>query len=232
MTGAPGPSYPGAGLRNVAQLSRSWGVVHFSDGKSVWANVQSGRPAGVVLAEPGAAPQERRPVAARAPRHRRFATGDPEQAHAFLRTVYGPLTLHLADADPDGFHLEYDGVATHRFAVERVRHATAVESLFAPADALVAVHPLAGSLRLTSRRDELGAGPGDVLLCDASTDVRVTSPHLDVEVVRLDAVAVARVVTELTGFAAPTMPIELCGRSPRPKPHSGGPRSRTCAATC
>jgi AraC-like DNA-binding protein len=201
-----GTVLPGTGLRDVARLSRSWGVVHYGDGKSVWANLPSGRTTRVVAAEPF----ERRPVAVKAPRRRRFATGDPEQAHAFLRTVYGPLTLHLADADPNGFHLEYDGVATHRFAVERVRHATAVESLFAPADALVIVHPLAGSLRLTSRRDELRAGPGDVLLCDASTDVRIVSPHLDVEVVRLDAAAVARVVTELTGFAAPTMPIDLC----------------------
>ena len=116
----------------MARLSRSWGVLHYGDGKSVWANLPSGR------AAPGPWPprpaRERRPVAVKAPRRRRFATGDPEQAHAFLRTVYGPLTLHLADADPNGFHLEYDGVATHRFAVEHVRHATAVESLFAPAD--------------------------------------------------------------------------------------------------
>jgi AraC-like DNA-binding protein len=206
----PGRVTPGAGLRNVARLSRSWGVLHYADGKSVWANLPSVRTTKIEPVEAGTAPPESHPVAVRAPRRRRFATADPEQAHAFLRTVYGPFTLHLADAELNGFHLEYDGVATHRFAVERVRHATAVESLFAPADALVAVHPLAGSLRLTSRRDELRAGPGDVLLCDASTDVRITSPHLDVEVVRLDAVAVARVATELTGFAAPTLPIELC----------------------
>ncbi len=206
----PATVTPGPGLRNVARLSRSWGVLHYADGKSVWANLPSGRTTRLTPAVTGSAAPAPHPVAVRAPRRRRFATADPEQAHAFLRTVYGPLTLHLADADLDGFHLEYDGVATHRFAVERVRHATAVESLFAPADALVAVHPLAGSLRLTSRRDELRAGPGDVLLCDASTDVRITSPHLDVEVVRLDARAVTRVVTELTGFRAPTLPIELC----------------------
>lgn len=105
-----GTVLPGTGLRDVARLSRSWGVVHYGDGKSVWANLPSGRTTRVVAAEPA----KRRPVAVKAPRRRRFATGDPEQAHAFLRTVYGPLTLHLADADPNGFHLEYDGVATHR----------------------------------------------------------------------------------------------------------------------
>ena len=205
----PGAFAVGPGLRAVARSSRTWGVLHYADGKSVWAHVPAER---AVAGPPASRPvrAERPPASISAPRRRRFATGDPEQAHAFLRTVYGPHTLHLADTDLAGFHLEYDGVATNRFAVEHVRHATAVESLFGPAESLVVVHPLTGELRLTSRRDELRAGPGDVLLCDAATDLRIFSPRLDVEVVRLDPVAVARVVAELTGFDAPTLPIDLC----------------------
>lgn len=206
---SPEPVTPGHGLRAVARVSRSWGVLHYPDGKSVWAHLPAeravARPAG-----PRRVPDERSPASVTAPRRRRFATGDPEQAHAFLRTIYGPHTLHLVDPDAAGFHLEYDGFATNRFAVEHLRHATAVESLFAPAEALVVVRPVAGELRLTSRRDELRAGPGDVVLCDAATDLRIASPRLDVEVVRLDPVAVARVVAELTGFDAPTLPIDLC----------------------
>jgi AraC-like DNA-binding protein len=203
----PGAVTPGPGLRAVARLSRTWGVLHYADGKSVWAHLPVER-----MVRPAVAlgREERPPASVTAPRRRRFATGDPEQAHAFLRTIYGSHTLHLADTDLAGFQLEYDGVATNRFAVEHVRHDTAVECLFGPAEALVVVHPLAGELRLASRRDELRAGPGDVLLCDAATDLRLVSPRLDVEVVRLDPVAVARVVAELTGFDAPTLPIDLC----------------------
>lgn len=205
----PGAFAAGAGLRRVAHLSRTWSVLHYADGKSVWAHVSLER----AVARPPAARairEQRPPASVTAPRRQRFTTGDPEQAHAFLRTIYGPHTLHLGDTEPAGFHLEYDGVATNRFTVERVRHASAVESLFAPAESLVVIHPLAGELRLTSRRDELSAGPGDVLLCDAATDLRIASPRLDVEVVRFDPVAVARVVAELTGFDAPTLPVDLC----------------------
>jgi AraC-like DNA-binding protein len=207
--GRPGAFAVGAGLRAVARRSRTWGVLHYADGKSVWAYLSTER-----AAAPPTAPQpvrlDRSHASIMVPRRRRFATGDPERAHAFLRTVYGPHTLHLADPDLAGFHLEYDGVATNRFAVERIRYGTAVESLFAPAESLVVVHPVAGELHLTSRRDELHAGPDDVLLVDAATDLRIASPQLDVEVVRLDPGAVARVVAELTGFDAPTLPVSLC----------------------
>jgi AraC-like DNA-binding protein len=204
----PGVVTVGRGLRAVARRSRTWGVLHYADGKSVWAHL----PTEPVVARPLARPVRslRPPASITVPRRRRFVTGDPEQAHAFLRTVYGPLTLRLADPDLAAFHLDFDGVATNRFAVERIRHATAVECLFAPAESLVVVHPLEGELHLTSRRDELRAGPGDVLLCDAVTDLRIAAPRLDVEVVRLDPVAVARVAAELTGFDAPTLPIDLC----------------------
>ena len=205
----PGAFAAGPGLSRVARVSRTWSVLHYPDGKAVWAQLPLER----AVAHPAAARATREwrpPTSVTAPRRRRFTTGDLEQAHAFLRTVYGPHTLHLGDTDLAGFHLEYDGVVTNRFAIERVRHASAVESLFAPAESLVVVHPLAGELCLTSRRDELRAGPGDVLLCDAATDLRIAAPRLDVEVVRFDPVAVARVVAELTGFDAPTLPVDLC----------------------
>ena len=206
----PGTFSPGSGLRAVAGLSRSWGVLHFADGKAVWAHLPLDLPTRRPPARTPYARSERPPASVTVPRRRHFATSDPEQAHAFLRTVYGPHTLHFGDQDFAGFHLEYDGIATNRFAVEHVRHDTAVEALFAPAESLLVIHPLAGELRISSRRDELRAGPGDVVLCDAATDVRLVATRLDVEVVRLDPGAVARVVAELTGFDAPTLPIDLC----------------------
>ena len=205
----PGAVVDDRGLRAVAELSRAWGVLHHADGKAVWAHL----PPAPISRRASVSRVDRpdRPSAlVTAPRRRRFATGDPEQAHALLRAVYGSVALHLTDPDLVGFHLEYDGVATNRFAVERIRHTTAAEYVFGAADALVVVHPLRGELRLTSRREELRAGPGDVLLCDAGTELRIVSRSLDLEVVRLDPVAVARVVAELTGFDAPTLPVDLC----------------------
>jgi AraC-like DNA-binding protein len=211
--GVAGNFSAGRGLHAVARRSRSWGVLHYGDGKTVWAHLPFDRarpPAPTVVDEPHTVLRDRPPTRLAAPRRRRFTTADPEQADAFLRTVYGSNTTRFADIDLSGYHLEYDGVATRRFGVERIRQSADVESLFAPADALVVLHPLAGSLRVSSRRDELSAEPGDVLLFDAGTDVRLVSAHLDVEAVRLDSAAVARVAAELTGFDAPTLPIDLC----------------------
>ena len=77
----------GPGLRDVARLSRSWGVLHYADGKSVWANLPSepdghrprllvagrtgGRPHPVAVRPPTAAVRDRRPRAGpRLPAHR------------------------------------------------------------------------------------------------------------------------------------------------------------------
>jgi AraC-like DNA-binding protein len=203
----PGTVVAGYGLRELARRSRSWGVLHYADGKGVWAHLPLRR---IGTPAPASGAGELPRVAVSVPRRRRLVTADPEQAHAFLRTIYGAHTLHLADADLGAFHLEYDGFATHRFAIEHIRQAAPVEGLFAPASALVAIHPLAGEVRIMGRRDELRAGPGEVLLCDAATDLRIVSPRLDAEVVRLDPGAVARVVAELTSFDAPTLPVGLC----------------------
>jgi AraC-like DNA-binding protein/anti-sigma regulatory factor (Ser/Thr protein kinase) len=206
----------GRGLRTVARLSRTWGVLLYGDGKAVWAQVPLVRvrtAARTVDADP--APEPPRPptaatvTAVTAPRRRRFATADPEHAHAFLRSVYGEHTLRLSGAEESpGFHVEYDGVATNRFAAERLTHGAAVEGLFPPTDAVVVAHPLDGDLRITTRREELRAGPGDVVLWGAGTDTLIGSSRLDVEVVRLAPATVARVTAELTGLDLPAMPFD------------------------
>jgi AraC-like DNA-binding protein len=134
------------------------------------------------------------------PRRQRYATADPEQAHEFLRTIYGEHTLHLsAGADSAAFHLDYDGITTNRFAVERVAHTVPFEGRFAPADELVVAHPLTGDLGVASGRAAQRALPGDLLLLDAGVGPGVDWTRLDVEAVRLDRAAVARVVADITG---------------------------------
>src|SRR5690349_264211 len=107
----------GQGLHLVGHLSRSWGVLHYADGKAVWAVL---RPAPRVTAtvvrareEPpeiddsteevarrlwrGPVPTDARSAATvTAPVRHRYATADPEQAHDFLRTIYGEHTLRLS----------------------------------------------------------------------------------------------------------------------------------------
>jgi AraC-like DNA-binding protein/anti-sigma regulatory factor (Ser/Thr protein kinase) len=210
----------GHGLRTVARLSRIWGVLLYDDGKAVWAQLPP-TPRVRPSPPPATATRVRAPqprptpagvAAVSVPRRRRFATADPELAHAFLRTVYGEHTLRLAAADePPAFHLEYDGIVTDRFAVERLTHVGTVEALFATGDALVVVHALDGDLRVRSRTEEVRAQPGDVVLCATGGDILVGSTRLDVEVVRLPAPTVARVVAELTalGLDAATVPAHL-----------------------
>ncbi|MDT7579138.1 MAG: hypothetical protein QOK35_402, partial [Pseudonocardiales bacterium] len=149
----PDPADPdaprGRGLRTVARLSRTWGVLLYGDGKAVWAQLPPTRErAATEPVDPGAHELRRpatvgSPTAVTTPHRRRFATADPEHAHAFLRGVYGEHTLRLSGADePPGFPLEYDGTSTDRFAIARITHGAAVEGLFAPADAVVVTHAL------------------------------------------------------------------------------------------
>jgi AraC-like DNA-binding protein len=199
-------------LRTVARLSRRWGVLRYGDGKAVWAKLPLAppSPARPVPARPGprrvlSGAREAVGAGVTAPRHRRFATADPEHAHAFLRSLYGEHTLRWSG--PTGFHLEYDGFVTNRFAVEHLRHGASVEGLFAPDDAVVVVHVLAGDLRIDRGREELRARAGDVVLCASGTALRLDSSALEAEVVRLPATAVARVAAELVGFGAPSVPL-------------------------
>lgn len=216
----PDPADPdaprGHGLRTVARLSRTWGVLLYGDGKAVWAQLPPTRGRAVTEPADPAAHGLRRPVAVgsptavTAPHRRRFATADPEHAYAFLRGVYGEHTLRVSGADEHpGFHLEYDGTSTDRFAVERITHGATVDGLFASADAVVVTHVLDGDLLVGSRHDELRAGPGDVLLCGSGADMALRSVRLDVEIVRFAPAAVARIAAELTGFDAPSVPFDL-----------------------
>jgi AraC-like DNA-binding protein/anti-sigma regulatory factor (Ser/Thr protein kinase) len=225
----------GRGLQAVSRLSRSWGVLHYDDGTAVWAQL----PPSPRTLTPTAADDRDRvrlpsdPAAGAAAnavtpsRRRRLVTADAEHAHAFLRSVYGEHVLRLSGMhDLSGGHLEYDGVATNRFAVEHLRHVAGGEGLFSPAQALVVVHALDGDLRICSRRDELHVAPGELVLYDAGADTRVGSTRLDVEVVRLEPAVVARLTAELTGFDAPTVPFELS----RPVSEARAAHWRACVA--
>jgi AraC-like DNA-binding protein len=214
------PDRHGRGLRSVIRLSRTWGVLHRGNGKVVWAQLPrsaAAHPSGAPVARLEVLP-ERRPAVQVAPvatavtalRRRRFATVDPESAHAFLLGLYGEHILRLTAADDSsGFPLEYDGVTTNRFAIERLCHTAAFEGRFAPSERLVVVHLLDGDLRIETRHEEVRAAPGDLVVCDAGAGAAFAATRLDVEVVRLDPVAVARVVAEMTGYDGPTVPFDL-----------------------
>lgn len=206
----------GHGLHLVARLSRSWGVLHFADGKSVWAVLAPAPrvvtaaptvapdPTEKIIGRPGgrvrtAAPADARSAAAvTPPRRQRYATADPEQAHEFLRALYGEHTLRLSGgADFSGFQLEYEGRSTNRFSVERLLHTMPFEGEFAPTDALVVVRPIGGGLRVATCGATQEAGPGHVLLVDGAAGPRVRWTQLNAEVVRLDPAAVALIAAEL-----------------------------------
>ena len=207
----------GGGLCTVARLSRTWGVLRYGDGKAVWAQLPSTRattaPRRVASATRSSVLRpavDDHAATVDAARHHRFVTADAEHAHAFLRTVYGEHTLRLSGAEEQaGFHLEYDGTLTNRFAVERLGHGAAVEGAFPAAETLVVVDLLAGALRVTSGREQLRVAPDEVVLCAPDVPTVLRSTRLDAQVVRLPNRTVARVTAELTGFDAPTVPFDL-----------------------
>lgn len=208
-----GPDAPRrGGLHTVSLVARTWGVLRYGDGKAVWAQLPltRARVTPAVTRRPERVEPATGGLLVSTPRRRRFTTADPEHAHTFLRTVYGEHTLRLPGVtETPGFHLEYTGVTTNLFAVERLAHGGAVEGRFTSPSTLVVLHALDGELRITSGRDALRAGPGDVVLCGSGADVLVDSARSAVEVVRLRPDAVARVTAELTGFATQSIPLEL-----------------------
>lgn len=216
---APGiePHLPSGGLARVARLSRSWGVLHYADGKAVWALVPPLPRAAVAApahdpAELGARIAEVNPpaTAVTAPRRQRYTTADPEQAHDFLRGLYGEHTLQLSGgADFAGFQLVYEGRSTNRFTVERLSHTMPFDGRFAPTEGLVVLHPVDGDLRVAARADSRQVDPGDDLLVDLGAGPQVSWTHLDTEAVRLDGSAVALVAADLTGIDPATVRFDL-----------------------
>jgi AraC-like DNA-binding protein/anti-sigma regulatory factor (Ser/Thr protein kinase) len=219
------PHLPGGGqgLRLIARLSRSWGVLHFADGKAVWAVLAAARRAtttGVRRgAEPvgddppptsGAAEDGRTATAVTVPRRRWYATADPEQAHDFLSGLYGEHTLRLSGSeDFPGFQLVYEGRSTNRFTVERLSHTMPFEGRFAPAAGLVVLHPVGGDLRVAARAAHRRVDPGDAVLVDLGVGPRLSWTQLDAEAVRLDPAAVALVAADLTGADPATVRFDL-----------------------
>jgi AraC-like DNA-binding protein len=206
------------GLPAVARLSMRWGVVPYGDGKTVWAQLPpvpvttAPEATRLIVGERNAedATAQSPPTAVGTARRRRFTTADPEHAHAFLHTVYGAHTLRLSDGEGrPGFHLDYDGFITDRFAVEHLTHGATIEGVFATAGALVVVQPIEGSLRIVSGDRELVATAEDLVLCGSDPEVQVASTEVSATVVRLSTAAVAAIAADLTGFVAPCVPFPL-----------------------
>lgn len=233
------PQLPaGRGLRRVARLSRSWGVLHYADGKAMWALLPPAPlaptgPARIVASPADAGPTDgatpdgvglegsgpdgsgdrsagRGRVAVTPPHRRWYATGDPEQAHDFLRGLYGEHTLRLdGGADFPGFQLVYEGRSTNRFTVEHLSHTMPFEGRFAPTAGLVVLRPVDGDLHVATPAAQRRAGPGHALLVDLAAGPRMSWTHLDADAVRLDPAAVAAVAADLTGADAAAVRFDL-----------------------
>ena len=220
----------GGGLRQVARLSRSWGVLHYVDGKTVWALLPptprpavgparvaasavdgpAGAAAVTGAAEADDGPDGCGPLAVTPPRRRWYATGDPEQAHEFLRGLYGAHTLRLlGDGDFLGFQLVYDGRSTNRFTVEHLSHTMPFEGRFAPGSGLVVLRPVDGDVRIATAEAQRRAEPGHALLVDLAAGPQMSWTRLDADAVRLDPAAVAHVAADLTGADAAAVRFDL-----------------------
>ena len=154
--------------------SRSWGVLHFADGKSVWAHLPLERPhpaparPNPVRALGAAARLGHRPAPA-ALRDLRPGAGPRVPAHGLRAAHPAPRGLRPRRLPPR-VRRRRDEPVRGRARPPRHRRRGPVRSCRVAASSSTR---WPGELHVGSRRDELSAAPGDVLLCDAATDVRL-----------------------------------------------------------
>ncbi|HVL84369.1 MAG TPA: helix-turn-helix transcriptional regulator [Pseudonocardia sp.] len=132
-----------------------------------------------------------------------IATGDPDEAHAWLRTAYGDHAVRLSGRR-DAFRFSHSVADCGAFKVGGARHTMTVSGTWEPlGEILLFSHLLHGRLRLRSSRATVDAGPGDVLAYDP--DARMSCDWSDIRTaqVRLDRRAVERVVAELLDDTEP-----------------------------
>jgi AraC-like DNA-binding protein len=147
---------------------------------------------------PAPQPDEGQPPDRQAP----FVTGDPEQAHEFIRRAYADHTVRVG-GDPEGFVFRHDYQPGDGFVLARMRHTMTVDMDAEPLhQRMIAVDRVDhGRLSFEVGRQTVSSAPDHPVLLPPAAPWRCTWDDPDVEVVTLDWAAVAGYAAGMTDTA-------------------------------
>jgi len=138
-----------------------------------------------------------------------WETGEPEQAHDWIRQAYPDHTPRLS-GDRSRFRMRIASMRAEPLRIDHILHTMTVDAAVDPYRALVVAHPRLGRLSVRGRNGEFAQGPGGVLLLDPCRPSRVGwSPAIDEQVVRLELGPARQTAEDLTGQPADRVRFEL-----------------------
>lgn len=128
-----------------------------------------------------------------------IATGDVDEAHAWLRGAYADHHVSLSGR-PTAFRFSHTVADCGVFKVGVARHSMTLHGTWDPLDdILLFSHLLEGRFTIRSPSDEVAAGPGDVFSYDPDTQMVVDWNDIRMAQVRLQRSAVERFAAEMLG---------------------------------
>ncbi len=128
-----------------------------------------------------------------------IATGDPDEAHDWLRTAYVDHSAKLSGRRRN-FHFSHRMADCGVFTVGVARHTMALNGEWDPLDnTLLFSHLLAGRFTIRSNHHEIDAGPGDVFSYDPDAQMVVEWSDIRMSQIRMSRGAVDRIAAELVG---------------------------------
>ena len=224
----PSAGPPFRSTERVEALGAPWGVLHYDDGRAVWAVLDTAEPAAAAPPRPAVGPTPRHPRARSAattaarerPRRplptspttpvvrRHFVSYDVEQAHEFISSTYCRHSPRLTGA-PENLQLEFSATATSSFSLERFSHSMAIQADFEPSSELFVAHLVGGRWEIGSRGASYRTAPGGLLLVGPDTEYEVGWNALDVELIRLDPAAVADVAGDVCDIDPTSLRFDL-----------------------
>jgi AraC-like DNA-binding protein len=128
------------------------------------------------------------------------STREPDEAHAWLRSVYPDYQPEESNSRRD---FQFQGTHTQlgRSGVARLRYSMSADNNVTPEDVVLIVEPSEGVLRVSrGRAEETAAAPGEPVLFPPHEAVSALWADADAGCVSLQAADVERVAVETTGI--------------------------------
>lgn len=137
----------------------------------------------------------------------RIRTGDPDQAHDWLRREYADHAFQLSGR-PESFRFSHTVAELGPIKVGVCRHTMALRGTWEPlGETLLFSHLLAGRFVIRSRTAEVSAGPDDVFGYDPDVAMDVSWSDIVMAQVRIQRSVAERVAAEAVGDDRGRVPV-------------------------
>jgi AraC-like DNA-binding protein len=138
------------------------------------------------------------PSPARSPEQLSYATSDPAEAHAFMRSAYVDNSMRITGSQ-DGFRMRHTFHDAGRFSVASLAHTMSVEHSAQPLGYLLLGRVLHGGAERRTGGDVLQAGQGDLfLIAQPELPYTIRWDSMELQLTRIDQDALTQLVGDTT----------------------------------